>query len=215
MVTPPLLCYPGPIKRAVAGLKSMKSLKIALAGLCLLGIGVPALAQQTGYEGPEFVKAVHDRDGDKANELLNKVGKGIVDAKDGSGNTALITAIANSDDRFTAFLLNEGADPNLAGAGGDTPLIAAARIGYEDAAEWLIGQGAKIDQANRMGETPLIIAVEQREPHLVKLLLDRGADPDRTDSAAGYSARDYAKRDNRERAILQMIEAHKPAPAGH
>lgn len=191
----------------------MKSLNIALAGLSLLTVASQAVAQHTGLEGQDFVKAVHDRDGDKANQLFNSVGKGIVDAKDGSGNTALIAAITNSDERFVGFLLNQGADPNLAGAGGDTPLIAAARVGYDDAVEWLLGERAKVDQPNRMGETPLIIAVQQRESRIVRLLLEQGANPDKSDSAAGYSARDYAKRDNRARDILQMIESRKPTPA--
>ena len=41
---------------------------------------------------------------------------------------------------------------------------------------------------------------------------DAGANPDKPDSAAGYSARDYAARDNRGRQILQLIEAKKPKP---
>jgi hypothetical protein len=48
----------------------------------------------------------------------------------------------------------------------------------------------------------------------VKLLLAKGADPDKKDSAAGYSARDYAKRDTRSRALLAAIESvAKPKPA--
>jgi len=65
------------------------------------------------------------------------------------------------------------------------------------------------------GETPLIVAVQQRQPAIVKVLLNAGADPDKADTAAGYSARDYAARDNRGRQILQMIEVKKPkASAG-
>jgi ankyrin repeat protein len=63
-----------------------------------------------------------------------------------------------------------------------------------------------------MGETPLIIAVQQRDAALVRLLLKAGADPDRTDAAAGYSARDYATRDQRARDILKMIDQAKPKP---
>jgi ankyrin repeat protein len=122
-------------------------------------------------------------------------------------------AITERNEDYTAWLLNQGADPNLGGKGGDTPLIAAARAGYEEAAEWLLGQGAKVDGTNRMGETPLIIAVQQREAPLVKLLLSSGADPDKADAAAGLSARDYAVRDNRSREILQAIQAKKPKPA--
>jgi ankyrin repeat protein len=58
-----------------------------------------------------------------------------------------------------------------------------------------------------MGETALIVAAQNRHPAVVKVLLALGADPDKTDSAAGYSARDYAKRDTRTKEILKLIEA--------
>jgi len=188
----------------------MKSLKFAFAAMLLGTLASPLVAQSTGFEGYKFVDAVRSRDGDTAMQLLQSSGPRIVDSKDAKGDTALIAAISNTDERFTAFLLTKGADPNLPGKGGDTPLIAAARANYTDAIEWLIGQGAKVDLANRMGETPLIIAVQQREPRIVKLLLENGANPDKTDSAAGYSARDYATRDTRAREILQMIQQKKP-----
>jgi ankyrin repeat protein len=73
--------------------------------------------------------------------------------------------------------------------------------------------GAKVDGANRMGETPLIVAVQQRQTPIVRQLLAAGADPDRTDTAAGYSARDYAQRDPRARDILKLIVDKKPKSA--
>lgn len=64
-----------------------------------------------------------------------------------------------------------------------------------------------------MGETALIVAVQQRQAPIAKLLLEAGANPDKTDNAAGLSARDYAKRDSRSRDILALIEStKKPAP---
>jgi ankyrin repeat protein len=188
----------------------MNRLKFAVIAVCISAIAAPAYSQLGGYDGVEFVEAVKKSDGSKVMELINKDGAGIVNAKDGSGNTALIFAIGDRNEDYTAFLLNQGADPNLPGKDGDTPLIAAARIGYEQAAEWLIGQGAKVDAANRMGETPLIIAVQTRQLPLVKLLLTAGANPDKTDHAAGLSAREYAARDTRARDIQQVIEARKP-----
>ena len=140
-------------------------------------------------------------DGDKASRYWRATRRDR-QYKDGDGNTGLIIAISRSDEHWTGYLLNKGADPNLAGKGGDTPLIAAARVGFEQAVEWLLALGAKVDAANRMGETPLIIAVQQRELPIVRQLLDAGANPDRSDAAAGYSARDYAARDPRARDIL-------------
>jgi len=172
-------------------------------------VASPAIAQQ-GTPGNEFIEAVKKRDGDKAIAALQAHPNGIVDTKDGDGNTGLIIAIARTDETWTGYLLNNGADPNLGGKGGDTPLIAAARVGFQQAVEWLLSMGAKVDAANRMGETPLIIAVQQREIPIIRKLLEAGANPDKTDSAAGYSARDYAARDTRSREILKMIEDKKP-----
>ena len=179
--------------------------KIAVPALALL-IAAPAAGQGRLTSG-NLVDAVRDRDGNKAMELLRERGPGIVNARDGKGETALIVAIARRDDNWTGFLLDQGADPNLAARNGDTPLIAAARSGYVAGAADLVRMKVKVDAANRMGETALIVAVQQRQPAIVKLLLAAGADPDRTDSAAGYSARDYAKRDSRSREILKLIEA--------
>lgn len=186
-------------------------MKRALLGLGLIALAVPAAAQIGGYDGQQFVDAVRKGDNDKALQLLQG-GPGLVNAKDMDGHTALISAIENHDREWTGYLLKLGADPNLKNdRDGTTPLIAAAKMGDQEAAEWLIGLGAKVDMANKMGETPLIIAVQHRELDLVKLLLDHGADPDKADTAQGFSARDYAKRDSRSPEILRAIDAKKPA----
>ena len=191
--------------------KVVKQLGFALWAVAALA-PAPAIAQALATADYDFIDAVKKSDGDKAIGLLAQHPSGLVDAKDGEGNTALIIAINRSDETWTGFLLNKGADPNLGGKGGDTPLIAAARVGFAQAVQWLIGLGAKVDSTNRMGETPLIIAVQQRDLQIVRQLLDAGANPDRSDAAAGYSARDYAVRDTRARDILKLIQDKKPRP---
>lgn len=191
----------------------MKNWKFAIAAAVIVALAVPAAAQVAGYAGSEFVEAVRKSDGDKVTQLLRDHPTGLVDARDGDGNTALIIAIARRDEQWTGFLLNQGADPSLGGKGGDTPLIAASRIGFDQAVEWLLGMGAKVDGTNKMGETPLIVAVQQRQTRIVRQLLAAGADPDKTDTAAGYSARDYAQRDPRARDILTLINDKKPKQA--
>jgi uncharacterized protein len=178
----------------------------------MLGLAAPVAAQFSA-DSQDFISAVQKGDGGKAGQLLSDHPT-IIDTRDGKGDTALIIAINRGDSDWTAFLLNKGADPNLASTkSGDTPLIAAARIGFQDAAEWLLSEGARIDGTNRQGETPLIIAVQVRQIPMIRFLLERGANPDKVDAAQGYSARQYAERDNRGRQILQMIEAAKPKAA--
>ena len=163
--------------------------------------------QGLGFGGQMFVSAFRSENNNEALKLLSEHGPGIVNAKDSNGDTALIIAAGRRDENWTGYLLNNGADPNIANRDGETPLMAAARIGFVTGSEWLLSRKAKVDAENGMGETALIIAVQQRQPAIVRLLLARGANADKTDSAAGYSARDYAKRDTRNPEFLRMIEA--------
>lgn len=172
--------------------------------------GTLAIGQSIGSDGYQFIEAVKKRDGNTATSMLESHPRGFVDTKGDGGDTGLLIAINRGDDQWTGFLLGKGADPNLAGRNGDTPLIAAAKVGFERAVEWLLAEGARVDGTNRSGETPLIIAVQQRNLPIVRQLLKAGANPDRSDAVAGYSARDYATRDNRSREILKLIETSKP-----
>ncbi len=206
-----MLCYLPPFKHAGIGSDEMKRFRGILLVLSA-ALAAPAVAQVSYVSDTEgFVKAVIDRDGDTALQLLEARGESLLNSRNAKGQTALVVAVARRDPVWTPFLLSQGADPNYAAKDGETPLIAAARIGYLDGVEWLLQKGAKVDGTNRMGETPLIVAVQHRQTQVVKILLAKGADPDKADSAAGYSARDYAKRDTRAREILALIEAGKTA----
>ena len=188
----------------------MKASRLFLAASAtFVLLSSPALAQfETGSEA--FTKAVRNQDYNKAVELLGEHGATIVNVRNSDGETPLILAITRRDPEWTGFLLRQGASSNYSARNGDTPLIAAARVGFLDAARWLLDLGAKVNAGNRMGETALIVAVQNRQIPLVRYLLTKGADPDETDSAAGYSARDYARRDNRGTDMLRLIEAKKP-----
>ena len=67
----------------------------------------------------------------------------------------------------------------------------------------------------QLGETALIVAVQQRQAQFVNLLLDAGANPDKTDNAAGFRARDYAKRDRARPEMLALIEGEAEAQGQH
>jgi ankyrin repeat protein len=176
-----------------------------MVGLAIGSMAAPALAQLAN-DGDRFISFL--RDGEKSAALALLESKPIIiDATDSRGETALLVSVKGRDAAWTAHLIKSGANPNIAARNGETPLIAAARIGFTDAVRWLIGAGAKVDATNKRGETPLIVAVQERHVSLVRLLLSAGADPDRTDSAAGFSARDYAKRETRFPDLLAAINA--------
>lgn len=184
-----------------------------IAGALLAG-AAPALAQgsitDSFSNGYNFLKAVKERDGEKATALIVEPGSIVVNHKDpGSGEGALHILTRERDLTWLRFMLGKGANPNLQDKQGNTALVLAAQLGWRDGAEALLGRGAKVDLANNRGETPLIFAVQHRNLDMVRLLVSNGADPKRQDSIAGYSALDYAKRDGRMAAIVEALEQEK------
>jgi ankyrin repeat protein len=151
---------------------------------------IPASAQMFS-EGYQFLKAVRDREGDTATDLLNKPGNTLVNSRDvSSGDTGLHIVVQRQDIVWVGFLLQRGADPNIRNKRGVTPLQLATSLGFVAAVEELISGGANVNISDQTGETPLIAAVHQRNVPLVRRLLEKGADPDRNDNS-GRSARDY------------------------
>ena len=203
-----MVCYRSAIKLE-GGNRVMRVTQYFVAAAVAIGLAASPSAAQLGSEAERFVAAVRDRDASAAMGAIRSR-PSIVDAKDNLGETGLLIAIARRDDDWLLFLLANGADPNAPARNNDRPLIAAARIGYATAVSQLLARKAKVDAGNKMGETALIVAVQQRHLPIVRMLLAAGADPDKADSAAGYSARDYAKRDARSREILKLIKARKP-----
>lgn len=169
----------------------------------------PGAAQIAGSDGEAFIAAMKEGGGGKALELIEKPGSTVVDYRGSDGNAGLHIAMRNRNGNWVGFLLSRDADPDIADKNGDTPLIIAARMGYPEGAARMIMARAEIDKTNRLGETALIVAVQQRQTAIVKMLLESGADPDKTDYASGYSARDYARRDSRSANMLRLIETVK------
>jgi ankyrin repeat protein len=208
-----MVCYQAVIKlegEAVMRVRRYVVMAIFGASVAAAWAATPAAAQFTP-ETDRFITAVKEDKGAVATELIRSRPT-IVNARDYNGDTGLLIAINRRDEEWTLFLLSQGADPNVAARDGQRPLIAAARLGFTTAVAQLLARNAKVDAENKMGETALIAAVQQRHAPVVRLLLAAGANPDKADSAAGYSARDYAKRDARSREILRLLEANKPKP---
>jgi len=156
-----------------------------------------------------FLKAVKERKGEEAEKFLAEPGTVIINTRDStSGETALHIVIQRRDSTWLGYLLQKGANPNLADKKGTTPLMLATQLGYVEGIDTLVRKKATVDQANRSGETALILAVQLRNAEAVRALLKAGANPDKKDSRAGYSARDYAKQDGRASTIVSILENH-------
>lgn len=185
----------------------------AMGGLLMAAaLMIPAAAQAQFSDAYNFLKAVKDRDGSKATELLEKPGSTVVNSKDGStGQTALHVVTERRDATWLAFLLGKGAQPNVTDTNGNTPLMIATQLRWIDGMRLLITTGAMVDKPNDSGETPLIRAVQLRDLSMVRLLIAQGANPNKADTLAGMSAMDYAKRDGRTPGLIEALQQAKPA----
>jgi ankyrin repeat protein len=165
----------------------------------------PAQAQFRG--GYAFLQAVESRDGTKATEAL-KDDPTLINARHpDNGETALILVTKRRDLTWLRFLLGKDADPSVADRQGVTALMHCALLNFNEGAEALLDGKAPVDQTNRRGETALILAVQSKNAATVRLLVNRGANPDKADHIAGMSARDYAKRDDRTGQMLALLDA--------
>jgi len=182
-----------------------------LIAAALALVAVPAFAQFS--DSFQFLKAVRDRDGEKVQAIVSNPSSTAINARErDSGEGALHIVTRGRDLTWLGFLLARGARADIQDNEGITPLMIAAQIGWIDGAETLLARRASVDVPSNRGETPLILAVHRRDLAMVRLLLSRGADATRTDSVAGYSALDYARRDSRAGPILRLLEAQRATP---
>lgn len=187
-------------------------LKLVLAAALSLGLAAAPAAAQKFSDSFTFLKSVKERDGAEVQRLLASPSSTVINTKESStGESALHIVARGRDLTWLTFLLSKGARPDSQDRNGTTPLAIAAQLGWVEGAEMLLRRRAAVDLPNNRGETPLILAVQNRDAAMVRLLLGKGADPKRTDSAAGYSALDYARRDSRAASVLKMLETAKPA----
>ena len=191
-----------------------RKLKLGLAAALALGaISVPAAAQKFS-DSYTFLKAVKERDGSTAENLLARPSSAVLNVKDsGSGEGALHILARGRDGGWLGFLLGKGARADIQNKDGDTPLMLATQLGWVEGADLLLRSGANVDLPNRQGETPLMFAVRNADAALVRLLLARGANPKRTDNVTGYSALDHARQNVRAATILKLLEAAPAKPA--
>lgn len=172
--------------------------KHAAAARLLIDRGAHVNARSTAGYSP-LVFAVRAGDRETVRVLL---GAGAdVNQTVPDGTSALVVAITNAHYSLGTFLLDAGADPNR-GAPGGTPLHSAVRSRSPDTVAMpnpppagdslafiasLLDHGAEVNARlakgpnstflNLTGATPFMLAAHAVDAPLMRLLLDRGADP--------------------------------------
>ena len=190
--------------------RSSIRLSAALAVVAAAVSAIPAQAQFS--QGYKFLEAVKKSEGNDVVDMLSDPSTTVVNTRDlTSGETALHITVTRRDATWTRFLLQKGANPNVADKKGVMPLQIAVSLNFLEGVEALLDGGANPNLTNATGETPLITATLMRNVPMARILLDKGADPDRADRS-GRTARDYARQGDRN-PVLALIEQSDEASA--
>ena len=127
----------------------------------------------------KLISAVIADDNSRVSQLL---GDDHANHHNPTGYAALPLAVRLDRPSMVELLLSRGANPNIGNDGNDEagPLHQAARGGHVDLAHRLISAGALVDKPNARGYTPLILATLYNKPEIIRILMEHGADPLRT-----------------------------------
>ena len=102
-----------------------------------------------------------------------------VNAICGQFGTPAVAALAGRHFELAEVLHRNGSSVDPRDLDGDSPLHCAARADFLEMVQVLLDYGVDVNAQNTDGETPLAFATRGffKDPRVVRLLLDRGADP--------------------------------------
>jgi ankyrin repeat protein len=186
----------------------------------MLGDGVPTLRLLLSKGADPKLAAVNGQTplmmaarGDvEAIQLLIEKGAA-VNAKDGAGETALMSACAGGNARAVQLLIERGADVKVTSKRNETALGFAATSGVQASVEMLLAKGADVNARNFRGYSPLMFAAssDALPAGIIRLLLDKGADASFKGDYDEPASALAAKRGHTEAAGL--LGAVSPSPS--
>lgn len=101
-----------------------------------------------------------------------------VDERNSSNATPLTLAMLNGHEIAAKLLLAKGADIHVCGGHGSSPLMCAIAGGYQTLVELALDKGAVLNVTDPERGSPLMkAAYDPASIHILKFLLDKGADP--------------------------------------
>jgi ankyrin repeat protein len=144
--------------------------------------------------------AVYQRDAGMVKRLLAAGAKPSVVNQFGS--SPMQEAALTGGVEIIKLLLAAGADPDSANAEGQTALMLVARTGNVDAAKALLIAGAHVNAIESFGgQTALMWAAAERQPAMIRLLLEYGAQADARSTVRDWQTRITAEPRPKDRHI--------------
>lgn len=122
------------------------------------------------------------RDGNLAAVKLFISAEFDVNARDGSGVSALLLAASEGRTDVVRALLAARADPEAATGDGETAIMFAAHLGDQAMTQALLDAGANPNRRRGDGLTPLLLAADDGKTTLTRALLRAGASVDAADN---------------------------------
>lgn len=179
----------------------MKLKKLAIAAALCAAAGTTP----TAWALSELATAIQDGNADAVRALVrNDVD---VNAVERDGTTPLQWAVYGEDTRILDYLLDAGANADLANREGVTPLALAAETGNEDIAAMLLDAGANVNATMANGETPLMMAARTGDVETIKLLVAKGADINAAENLRGTTALMWAAANRNGAAVKALVDA--------
>lgn len=120
--------------------------------------------------------------------------------KDSSGKTPLFYAIKAGNEQAVHWLLYKGAKLEL---GGDTPFAVACYFGHQSLAQ-LFYQPSDVNATDTYGNTPFMHAARAGQTHILKWLLEMGADINHKNHD-GDGALSFALQQNHQQAAQYLM----------
>lgn len=150
-------------------------LRVAVFALCMIGFTVTAFA---GPMDDLLISSIRNNNISMAKTALSN-GANVNYRPNTYSTTALVIAVKSGNPELVQFLLNNGADPNLASLSGNylqTPLNIAVIIDNFKISNQLINAGADVNATTEQDYPPLIQAINNRcNFQMVSLLIAKNA----------------------------------------